>query len=370
MRMRRIPFLTLALVLSFPLFAVESPTMDEVQRLMSSRRYRQAAEALEEILQAQPDNGMAWFELGRASNLLGNYDRSVEASRKAAEFPRVRPSAYYNMACAFGLKGDRDEARLALGRALESGFLDFDLLATDPDLEILRRESSFPLPKSFEYETYRGHGTKFRYRVILPSNFDEKASYPALFAFPPGQGVHSANWMLENLWGGETGEKGWIVVVPVAPDDGWWTHPFHHGMEALLSSLKRKYRIEGGKFHLVGFAAGSAPALTYSRMSARYFQSFSTASSYNWVRWSDEDLLSFSKRGIPVHLFVGEADESGVEIASRVKRVLTSGGGRATLVLLEKQDHRLNGFRNGGMIPYLAEAVASVPANKSSVRAR
>ncbi len=341
------------LALLGPALAGGTPTLEQGQRYLRSGNWKKAAEAFSAITAEDPSSGAAWFNLAQAHNYLKNYDRSIEAGEKAAEFPEIRATSLYNVACSLSLKGDVDKALEALDRAMKAGFLDFDLLETDSDLDAVRRKQSFPMPRKHEYDVHKGNGKSFQYHVILPEGFDGKKTYPAAFAFPPGQGVRSADWMLESLFGGETKNRGWIVIVPVAPKDGWWTHPFHHAMEGLLNRLKRKYKVEGGRFHLVGFASGARPALTYSRMSGKYWQSLSTASTYGWTGWSEDDLVKFARRKIQVHLFVGAEDEYGVGVARRVHQSLKKHGGEASLSVLPEQDRQLLELHGGAWLTLL-----------------
>jgi hypothetical protein len=49
----------------------------------------------------------------------------------------------YNLACSHALAGEPGEAMRALERALELGFRDANLLATDTDLDALRSDERF-----------------------------------------------------------------------------------------------------------------------------------------------------------------------------------------------------------------------------------
>ncbi|MHC4416878.1 MAG: TPR end-of-group domain-containing protein, partial [Planctomycetota bacterium] len=49
----------------------------------------------------------------------------------------------YNLGCARARAGDLEPALAALKRAVELGFSDADLLASDPDLERLREKPEF-----------------------------------------------------------------------------------------------------------------------------------------------------------------------------------------------------------------------------------
>ena len=72
----------------------------------------------------------------------GQYEMSARAGRLA--FERVAdPMVAYNVGCAMARAGRTDEAMVWIGRAVEAGFRDQNLLNTDPDLTNLRSSPEF-----------------------------------------------------------------------------------------------------------------------------------------------------------------------------------------------------------------------------------
>lgn len=314
--------LVLLLTLACPLGAVTQQSgaaaLKRAERLIERKQWAKAEEAFEKLTATEPDNGRAWFLLGYARHAQGDHAAAIEASLKAAEFASERPMALYNVACGQSLLGREDEAARSLEAARAAGFLDFDLMKSDADLAALRAAERIDFPPEHEYRELKApSGIVVRHAVVLPKDFEPERSYPVLIAFPPGGGgAACADWALENLWGGDTTEQGWIVVVPVAPKKGWINHPSHHALNALLKRLSKEYRVEDGKFHMAGFGAGARPATTFASMSKQYFQSLSVASSTAWSRWDDREIVKFE--AMPIHQFVGETDEYGRAVAQRV----------------------------------------------------
>jgi tetratricopeptide (TPR) repeat protein len=78
------------------------------------------------------------MDLGRLDDALVCFDAILEQ-------PRPYPLAYYNRACVMALKGDAQQAILALEQAagLEQQFLRD--AALDPDFDRIRQEDSFRL---------------------------------------------------------------------------------------------------------------------------------------------------------------------------------------------------------------------------------
>src|SRR5205809_7817423 len=62
-------------------------------------------------------------------------------------------------------------------------------------------------------------GMNLHYKVVLPRDYDPEKSYPGVLAFPPGS---QANDMVQvtllQNWAGEAQRRGYIVVIPAAPN--------------------------------------------------------------------------------------------------------------------------------------------------------
>jgi len=252
---------SLATLLSLPRHVCADPWTG-VQPLFRSQQYQEAATILESAVVADPEDGMSWYGLGLARHNLRDLDGAVEANRRAADLPQMRPDALYNLACAYSLKGEAELAALALLEAQDAGFVDFDLMSSDPDLELLRRQGRIQYPETHTYETFRAaNGVEIGYRVDLPVDHDPSRTYPALVSFAPGGwGAASNDWALEHVWGASTRDHGWIAVHLLAPSRGWMTHPSHHALEDLLDMVRQEHSIESGRFHLVGLGNGGRPA--------------------------------------------------------------------------------------------------------------
>lgn len=276
---------------------------------------------------------------------------------KAIEYSNeMRASAYYNLACAYSLTNDLENAIEALTQARQNGFLDYDLLDKDTDIELLRNNGHITLPKAYHYDRIVHNGIVVKYHVILPNDYNKSKAYPAMLAYPPGsQESTSANWALAEFWGEAARTKGWIIVVPVAPGNGWINHPSHHALNDLLKTVKEKHKIEGGKFHMLGFESGARPAATFALMSKQYFQSLTTISSYAWDRWDDEDLKGFNI--MPVKIIVGSADAYGLEVAQRVERLFDMFNVKYDLETIPNEQRHLPSLRNAAVINKISEFV-------------
>ncbi len=337
----------------------EDRTLRDASRMISNGDYARAIERLEDLTEREPRNDLAWFELARATHMKGDYVRALELGRKAAEFPRIRANALYNLACTHALLGDEDRAAATLTKALDEGYLDYDGLKSDPDLAGILKKQLVRFPKEQTYTSFSGrNGVKYSYHLILPEGYDPKKSYPALAVFPPGGGgPAAADWLIESVYGNEPSKHGMIVLTMTTPANGWINHPSHHALEDLLRKIRKDHKIDGDEFHVVGFGWGSRPALTYSDMSGDYFQSITTASGQGWSRWDDGDVKSLGRAKLPVHLYVGEKDADRRSHAERVKAVLDGIGAPCSLTVTPSDGYHLESLHGGKLLERIAASV-------------
>ncbi|MHC4415577.1 MAG: TPR end-of-group domain-containing protein [Planctomycetota bacterium] len=119
------------------------PSLDEARRLQQSGRWHEAASMYAAVTAVEPDNPRAWFGLSYCLHMGGEYEKAIEAHRKAATFDQLRGVATYNLACAYALTGRIDEAFEALEAARASGFDLGEQIMTDSDLDSLRDDPRF-----------------------------------------------------------------------------------------------------------------------------------------------------------------------------------------------------------------------------------
>lgn len=149
-RLRVVPLTLVAAVLSLTAL---TPAQESGSDLAALRRaadaavqrkdFAAAATAFHKLTDANPQDAQAWHMLGYSLHLGGKLDEALAAHQKAATFPATVVPATYNIACVHALKGRSDEAFAWLDKAVAAGFADADLLATDGDLDSLRKDPRF-----------------------------------------------------------------------------------------------------------------------------------------------------------------------------------------------------------------------------------
>jgi tetratricopeptide (TPR) repeat protein len=331
--------------------ASTEPDLKKATTLIGQKKWDQAIVLLLKFTHENPTSGESWYYLASAYHGKKDYVQAIKANGEAVRHSqKVRANAYYNQACAYALSQNMEKAYASLRMAQQHGFMDYDLLQNDSDLDLLRNAGRIKLPESHEYKKITArNGIHIKYHIIYPDRYEQSKTYPTMLAYPPGsQGKASANWALSELWGEEAKKKGWVIVVPVAPSNGWINHPSHHALNDLLKHVQEKHHIEGGKFHMVGFGSGARPAATFALMSKQYFQSLTTVSSDAWDRWDVEDLASF--KSMPVKMIVGENDTHGVAVANRTQKSFKKHQVKSELEIIPHEGRSLPGLRNALLI--------------------
>ncbi len=102
-----------------------------------------AAELYEGVIEEEPENGIAWFRRAFAMHTLGLTREAIPIHQQAAQFPRFRVVALYNLACAFALEGETDQAFEALRQSIDAGWRDARHMKRDRDLISLQNNPEF-----------------------------------------------------------------------------------------------------------------------------------------------------------------------------------------------------------------------------------
>jgi Tetratricopeptide repeat len=234
------------------------PLIVQAEELLGANQPKQAVVVAEQAVKDEPDNPRAWFMLARAKQAAGDLVGAVEAGHHAANYAAVRASAFYNLACAYALKGEKDDAFRALAGAKRAGFADRDLMAKDADLVSLHGDSRFVLPGDRNYFTLKlKDGSELPFSVDLPVGFDPRQPCPVLVA--PGVGKKIPDNWGGLFWGEDTSQRGWITVESPS---FLFEDPIG-STKQLFDEVARRYKIANGKVHVAcyGPTAGSAFAI-------------------------------------------------------------------------------------------------------------
>lgn len=123
--------------------ATTAAKLEKAQALAAAKDFAGAAALYRQIVEQEPGNGRAWYALGQALHLQGQYAEAVEAYMKADELYFLPPRTRYNLACAYAMGGNKNMALRTLEQAVSAGFSQVQLLQTDSDLASLREAPQF-----------------------------------------------------------------------------------------------------------------------------------------------------------------------------------------------------------------------------------
>ena len=80
---------------------------------------------------------------GYCLHASGELDKAIEIHKKAAEFDQFAGIATYNLACAYSLENQADDAFVALEKAIELGFGDVGQMEGDSDFDNIRKDKRY-----------------------------------------------------------------------------------------------------------------------------------------------------------------------------------------------------------------------------------
>ncbi len=131
-----------------------------------------------------------------------------------------------------------------------------------------------PLSSEVIRSTANISGLKVYYVVVLPNGYDPGKSYPAVLAFPGGrQTLGTVEGTLRGNWQQEAERRGYIVVIPAAPNGLLFFRGGEKIFPAFLTKLLGDYKILDNKFHIAGVSNGGISAFLIAASYPEYFWS-------------------------------------------------------------------------------------------------
>jgi len=109
----------------------------------SKQRWAPAIVLYQSFVSTNPNSGRAWFNLGLALHYSREHTKAISAFERAATLGYQKPTAIYNVACAYAMLNQRDAAFEWLDRALAAGFDSYGNLSWDKDLDNLKSDPRF-----------------------------------------------------------------------------------------------------------------------------------------------------------------------------------------------------------------------------------
>ncbi|HEY8852390.1 MAG TPA: tetratricopeptide repeat protein, partial [Gemmatimonadaceae bacterium] len=107
------------------------------------RASRRSYDAARRHLELNPDNPRALYMGAMSLTNLGESEKAREWNRRALAMEPDDPSVLYNIACAFALEHQTEEALTALNKAIDKGFGHWEWIEHDSDFNSIRDEPGF-----------------------------------------------------------------------------------------------------------------------------------------------------------------------------------------------------------------------------------
>jgi len=141
-------WILMTLVLPAWVFAQsESQAMRDAAALYHAGRFADAAKAYEVVTGQEPDNGTAWYQWGLSLWELGETSSAIEVLKKAdpllAGTPMMQAGVRFRIGRAYARLKNPEKAFEWFDRAMESGFPNYQLFSTDPDVSTLKDDPRY-----------------------------------------------------------------------------------------------------------------------------------------------------------------------------------------------------------------------------------
>jgi tetratricopeptide (TPR) repeat protein len=111
--------------------------------LLGFDRFEEARADFDRAIAIDPKDSHLYFQRGLARLSLERYDVAIRDFERVIDLDPEESSAPYNIACAHARAGRPEHAVHWLERAVAAGFVDFDHMRKDPDLDSLRKRPDF-----------------------------------------------------------------------------------------------------------------------------------------------------------------------------------------------------------------------------------
>lgn len=189
-------------------------------------------------------------------------------------------------------------------------------------------------------------GLTMEYAVVLPDDYDEDRSYPAVLAFPGGgQSMRIVDSMVAANWRDEAQSRGYIVISPAAPDGELFFRGGDVVFPAFLEQLLKDYKIADGKFHVAGISNGGISAFHIAASYPDYFLSVTGLPGY-LPAVSDKRIAALAP--LCLYMYVGERDRGWLRSMERQAEALRERGHRVELWIEPGEGHVMSTLTGTG----------------------
>lgn len=190
-------------------------------------------------------------------------------------------------------------------------------------------------------KTMKVGGTAIHYKVVLPKNYDASKAYPGILGFGGGpQTMNVVDNVIARNFRDEAEKRGYIVVVPAAPNDQLFFEGGERIFPDFLKQILADYKIRDNKFHIAGPSNGGISAFHVASLNPEFFLSITAFPGYLWEE-TPAHIQAISK--MCINMFVGELDPMGWQpLMQKQAAEFRAKGMSATYTVEKGQPHRLD----------------------------
>jgi poly(3-hydroxybutyrate) depolymerase len=189
-------------------------------------------------------------------------------------------------------------------------------------------------------------GVSVHYKVVLPSHYDAAKAYPGVLAFGGGpQTMNIVDGAIQRNWRDEAERRGYIVVIPAAPDGQLFFEGGERIFPEFLTKILAEYKIADNKFHIAGQSNGGISAFHVAATYPQYFWSVTGFPGY-LPDATPARVGALAKMCINMH--VGELDTGWKEEMQQQAAQFRAKGMTVRITVEKGQSHRLDTLAGGG----------------------
>jgi len=189
-------------------------------------------------------------------------------------------------------------------------------------------------------------GVLVHYELILPNGYDPAKTYPAVLAFPGGpQTMNIVKSTVERTWRVQAERRGYIVVVPAAPDGDLFFEEGARVFPEFLTKLLVDFKVEGGKFHIAGMSNGG---LSSFHIAATYPQYFLSVTGFPGYLLDPTAARLKALAGLCINMLAGELDTDWLDAMKQQSEQFRAQGYKVRFMVEVGQAHRLETLAGDG----------------------
>jgi poly(3-hydroxybutyrate) depolymerase len=191
-------------------------------------------------------------------------------------------------------------------------------------------------------------GLTMHYKVVLPADYDPAREYPAILAFPPGsQGMDMVMSTLQRNWALEAQRRGFIVVIPAAPEQHLFSEDGARVFPEFLNQLLSEYKIRDRKFHIAGMSNGGISAFNIAAANPQFFWSVTVFPGF--LRDATPERIA-ALAGMCINMHAGELDPDWVNTMEDQAAAFRAKGFTVRMTVEKGQHHVIGTLTGDGAV--------------------